>query len=358
MTEPSTRWRAPDFSRFAIRWPGWLRNGWASFRAAPGKLLWPVAVGVGLITAAYFGLSALFDGGESYGGQDGGWLEDLLRVGSSIVLVAAMAAALTWLLQWLSAQGLAPRLWTALKLALALTPLSVWALADFAAALDGVAEAVPGMTNLMIVLTQPVADLDLFSDRLLAGWATGAEKHVEATVLTIPVVYGGEGGPHLRDVAEGTGLSIAEVVRIHTAPDYTVYAVGSHAGYCYLGGLDRRLYMPRRKVPPHYPERLTVARIFRESGRFATAPHTTSRIMPRVTVCPQDGASSTGESFLISRGRPQKSATTSRNAPRPIRLPSATWPVCPGSCTWSFPFRFFRLATPSPYCSSGSSSTG
>ena len=131
MTEPSTRWRAPDFSRLAIRWPGWMRNGWASFRAAPGRMLWPVAVGVGLITAAYFGLMALSDGGESYSGQDGGWLEDLLRVGSSIVLVAAMAAALTWLLRWLSAQGLAPRLWTALKLVLALTPLSVGVLADF-----------------------------------------------------------------------------------------------------------------------------------------------------------------------------------------------------------------------------------
>lgn len=130
MTEPSTRWRAPNLSRFAIRWPGWLRNGWTSFRAAPGRMLWPVAVGVGLITAAYFGLTALFNGGDSYSG-DGGWLEDLLRIGSSIVLVAAMAAAFTWLLQWLSAQGLAPRLWTALKLALALTPLSVWALADF-----------------------------------------------------------------------------------------------------------------------------------------------------------------------------------------------------------------------------------
>jgi len=125
----------------------------------------------------------------------------------------------------------------------------IWALADFASVLDGVAEAVPGMTNLMIVLTEPVEDLDRFSERLLAAWATGAEKHVEATVLTVPILYGGDGGPHLRDVAEGTGLSIEEVVRIHTAPDYTVYAVGSHAGYCYLGGLDRRLFMPRRKVP-------------------------------------------------------------------------------------------------------------
>ena len=46
-----------------------------------------------------------------------------------------------------------------------------------------------------------------------------------------------------------TGFSIDEVIRLHSALDYTVYAVGSHAGYCYLGGLDPRLETPRRKVP-------------------------------------------------------------------------------------------------------------
>ncbi len=30
---------------------------------------------------------------------------------------------------------------------------------------------------------------------------------------------------------------------------YPVYALGSHPGYCYLGGMDRRIATPRRKVP-------------------------------------------------------------------------------------------------------------
>lgn len=125
----------------------------------------------------------------------------------------------------------------------------IWALADAAGRWDTVVEAVPGMTNLMLILSRPPRDLDMFRTLLLAAWETGAEKHVEPTVLTLPIVYGGDGGPHLQDVAEGTGLSVDEVVRIHTEPDYTIYAVGSHAGYCYLGGLDGRLFMPRRSVP-------------------------------------------------------------------------------------------------------------
>ena len=42
---------------------------------------------------------------------------------------------------------------------------------------------------------------------------------------------------------------LEEIVRIHTEPLYTVYALGSHPGYCYLGGMDPRIATPRRKVP-------------------------------------------------------------------------------------------------------------
>ena len=40
-----------------------------------------------------------------------------------------------------------------------------------------------------------------------------------------------------------------EIVERHCAPLYPVYALGSHPGYCYLGGMDPRIATPRRKVP-------------------------------------------------------------------------------------------------------------
>jgi len=124
-----------------------------------------------------------------------------------------------------------------------------WAMADAAAAWDGVREAVPGMTNLTLLLEEVPSDLDRLSALLDALWTSGVRKDVEGKLLEIDLAYGGAGGPHLADVAEMTGLSIDTVVALHSAPDYTVYAVGSHAGYCYLGGLDARLETPRRKVP-------------------------------------------------------------------------------------------------------------
>jgi KipI family sensor histidine kinase inhibitor len=50
-------------------------------------------------------------------------------------------------------------------------------------------------------------------------------------------------------MAEHTGLTIDEVVRIHAGIPYTVFALGSHPGYGYLGLVDPRLAIPRRKVP-------------------------------------------------------------------------------------------------------------
>ena len=67
--------------------------------------------------------------------------------------------------------------------------------------------------------------------------------------LQIPVVYGGDGGPHMADVMAHTGLDIDRIAAIHSAPTYVVYALGSHPGYCYLGGMDPRIATPRRKMP-------------------------------------------------------------------------------------------------------------
>jgi KipI family sensor histidine kinase inhibitor len=42
---------------------------------------------------------------------------------------------------------------------------------------------------------------------------------------------------------------VDDIVDLHTTPVYPVYALGSHPGYCYLGGMDPRLATPRRLKP-------------------------------------------------------------------------------------------------------------
>lgn len=121
-----------------------------------------------------------------------------------------------------------------------------WAIADEAVTWNGVREAVPGMTNVTLLLEDVPTGLDQLTRDLTALWNSGIRKEIEGRLLPVDIAYG---GPHLSEVAEMTGLPVDEVVRLHAAPDYVVYAVGSHAGYCYLGGLDPRLQTPRRKMP-------------------------------------------------------------------------------------------------------------
>lgn len=125
----------------------------------------------------------------------------------------------------------------------------IWGLAREAALWPEVREAVPGMNNLMLSLKRTPRTLVEIEARLRTAWGAAKPLPLEGRVVELPVVYGGDGGPHLADVVAHTGLSIDAIVEIHSAPLYPVYALGSHPGYCYLGGMDARIATPRRKVP-------------------------------------------------------------------------------------------------------------
>ncbi|MFO1273982.1 MAG: 5-oxoprolinase subunit PxpB [Rubrivivax sp.] len=125
----------------------------------------------------------------------------------------------------------------------------IWSLAREAEAWPEVQEAVPGMNNLMLAWRRPPARFDEIEARLRAAWAAAVPLALEGRVVELDVVYGGEAGPHMADVVAHTGLSVDEIVERHSAPLYPVYALGSHPGYCYLGGMDPRIATPRRKVP-------------------------------------------------------------------------------------------------------------
>lgn len=125
----------------------------------------------------------------------------------------------------------------------------IWALSREAGAWPEVREAVPGVNNLLLTFVEPPRRLDALEARLHAAWAEATAVRLSGRVVELPVVYGGDGGPHMANVVAHTGLSVEEIVAIHVAPVYPVYALGSHPGYCYLGGMDPRIATPRRKVP-------------------------------------------------------------------------------------------------------------
>lgn len=129
------------------------------------------------------------------------------------------------------------------------TQQRIWSLAREAQQWPEVMEAVPGMNNLMLAFARPPRDIGGLRERLLNAWASVRPMALEGRVIELPVIYGGDGGPHMSDVVAHTGLGIDHIVELHSSPIYPVYALGSHPGYCYLGGMDPRIATPRRKVP-------------------------------------------------------------------------------------------------------------
>ena len=114
----------------------------------------------------------------------------------------------------------------------------------------GVEAIVPAYRSLSI-LYDPLATTPSKLAEILH--ALEADDHAagiaEPKVVSIPVCYGGGFGPDIGVVAEHTGLREDQIVAVHASVDYPIYMIGFTPGFCYLGGLDRRLQTPRRKTP-------------------------------------------------------------------------------------------------------------
>jgi KipI family sensor histidine kinase inhibitor len=114
----------------------------------------------------------------------------------------------------------------------------------------GVEAVVPAYRSLSIIYDPLATTPARLAEILHALEADSrAAEIAKAKVIPIPVCYGGEFGPDIGVVMEHTGLREDEIVAVHAFVDYPIYMIGFTPGFCYLGGLDRRLQTPRRKTP-------------------------------------------------------------------------------------------------------------
>jgi KipI family sensor histidine kinase inhibitor len=113
-------------------------------------------------------------------------------------------------------------------------------------ALPGVVELVPGYETLLVVADPGSTELLERLAARLPGLELPPAEAVAGEAVEIPVRYDGEDLP---EVAQLTGLAVDEVVRRHTAPEYTVAFLGFSPGFPYLVGLDPALTVPRRDTP-------------------------------------------------------------------------------------------------------------
>lgn len=112
-------------------------------------------------------------------------------------------------------------------------------------------DLVPAYTTLLVTYDPLVADFREVRHRLLDTLeALGDERQSSpGRSHRIPVWYSPRSGADLEYVAEQAGLTVEEVIEIHTGTVYQVYALGFAPGFAFLGECDPRIALPRKDSP-------------------------------------------------------------------------------------------------------------
>jgi KipI family sensor histidine kinase inhibitor len=115
---------------------------------------------------------------------------------------------------------------------------------------SGVVEFIPTYRSLIIMYDPSITDLPQLKESLrVLERRIGDIEIPPPETYEIPVCYGGELGPDIEYVADRHGLTVDEVIQMHSAPEYQIYMIGFTPGFPFLGGLPEQLHTPRLETP-------------------------------------------------------------------------------------------------------------
>jgi 5-oxoprolinase (ATP-hydrolysing) subunit B len=113
----------------------------------------------------------------------------------------------------------------------------------------GVTETVPTYRSLLVHYDPLQIDFEALSGKLTTLAQLPVPPSTNTRRWRIPVVYGGEHGIDLEDVAKALDTTADDIVARHTSGDYRVAMIGFTPGWSYLSGLDASLQLPRLQNP-------------------------------------------------------------------------------------------------------------
>lgn len=133
-------------------------------------------------------------------------------------------------------------------------------------------EVVAGIDSVVVRYDAALIDTQAARETLHAQLANGVDPLPEgADIVRIPVVYGGDFGPDLDELCKVLGISQDKFIEMHTGRDYVVDMVGFTPGFAFVGGLDERLQVPRRKNPRQHVAAGSIAIADGRTGMYAVA---------------------------------------------------------------------------------------
>lgn len=121
--------------------------------------------------------------------------------------------------------------------------------------LPGFIECVPAYSSLTVYVDKrsDIQDLQRIIENKISTLndienADQSQHNIQASVI-IPVCYDLEFASDLNSVSAQLGLSIEEIIELHSKQHYRVYMIGFIPGFPYMGTLPPELEMPRKKIP-------------------------------------------------------------------------------------------------------------
>jgi len=113
-------------------------------------------------------------------------------------------------------------------------------------------EVIPSYTTLLIEFHPLKVDAEE-----LITWCQQQVKEIlsakalpsENKLVTFPVYYHPEVAPDLERVAQDRQMTIEQLVKLHSAKEYTVCAIGFAPGFAFLGSVDPKIATPRHNEP-------------------------------------------------------------------------------------------------------------
>lgn len=115
-------------------------------------------------------------------------------------------------------------------------------------AIPGVRDVVPAFHSVTVFFeplgTDVAAVVAALGEQITAPALAGPGRTID-----VPVVYGGDAGPDLAEVAAFARCSPEEVIRRHAARTYRVCMLGFLPGFAYMASVDPTIAAPRQPTP-------------------------------------------------------------------------------------------------------------
>ncbi|MEM6394764.1 MAG: 5-oxoprolinase subunit PxpB [Bacteroidota bacterium] len=124
---------------------------------------------------------------------------------------------------------------------------SVHAYARACLNIEGVAECVPAYCTLLVTFHEGKTNSYRLREHIYS--LSIKAKRQTGKLHKLPVCYGGEFGPDLKEIAEKLRLTTRKIIQLHQATTYRVYQLGYRPGFAFLGLTDSKLEIGRRDSP-------------------------------------------------------------------------------------------------------------